>query len=98
MFFTGFSAAANPTDTTHFNAYKAGAQAAADKRTIIIDTSGFPQMATSGTLPNGAASDSPDGTHPGPNLTAYLTGQSPFGTQQMKPLVIAALTAAAAAL
>lgn len=88
VFFTGFTGVSAPVDGAHFTAALAGASAVADSRTIIIDTSGYPAMNTTGTLPNSQPHDSVDGVHPGPNEMAYLTST-------MKPAIVAAIKARA---
>lgn len=85
---TGFSADNGVLDAPHYAAALNGALSVADARVLVIDTSTWPKVSTTGTLPNAAAHDSTDGTHPGPNETAYLSGL-------VKTAVIAALKARA---
>lgn len=89
--FTGFRATNGNTDTAHFNANKAAAEAVADGRTFVVDSSGWPLVTNTGLLPNGQPNDSPDNTHAGPNQVAYLSGL-------MKAAVVSALTPRIAAL
>lgn len=88
VFFSGFTAVNAVVSTPNFVANYTGAILAADKRTLVIDTSSYPMVNTTGLLPNGQPHDSADGLHPGPNEVAYLTGL-------MKPATIAALQARA---
>lgn len=68
--FVGFPAD-NANNPSRYAAYKAALEAAADARTIIVDVPAVKLISTTGTLPNDAAHDSPDGTHPGVNEIDY---------------------------
>jgi len=62
----------NGNNSSRFAAYQAAVEAVAQPRTIIIPAPAFKLISTTGTLPNDAAHDSSDGTHPGQNECAYM--------------------------
>jgi len=75
IFFASFNTTAGtPFSSADIAAFKAEADGVADARTLVIDTTDWEEVSQTGTLPGGYGShDSPDGVHPGPNETEYLT-------------------------
>jgi hypothetical protein len=77
VIYSSFSGVNGPMYGARNSAFRDGALSAADSRTIVIDTeaAGWEQITNvANALPGGYGNhDSPDGVHPGPNETAYLT-------------------------